>query len=171
VPTADEIYIAAVTIDYPAGDRLVIHHKPSTADSIHRGRRWWWGCFADDRDTLDAIKATTDTVNWSDIDAIKDATGVGQAQTAYDKISSVLSAIGTNADDHTAATIFGKIAELKKTIWTDQLSKVNWDDMQSMSEAGVDWSDVAKMSLAGVNWDDLVVLTEEGINWSDIGVE
>ena len=59
-----------------------------------------------DRTTLNAIKTKTDTVNWSDISAIK-------------------TAVGVSTDNESAATVFGKIADLKKTMWTDQLSKVN----------------------------------------------
>ncbi|MFH1768726.1 MAG: hypothetical protein ABH858_06175, partial [Candidatus Omnitrophota bacterium] len=117
-----------------------------------------------------AIKAKTDTINWTDISAVKTAVGVGEAKTVWERAGDILILLGNYDDTSTDDTVFGKIADLKKTIWTDNLAKVNWTDIGALSDQGINWTDLAVMTDIGINWSDIDILTKAGVNWDDINI-
>ncbi|MBF0484763.1 MAG: hypothetical protein HQL25_08685, partial [Candidatus Omnitrophica bacterium] len=99
-------------------------------------------------DRLEAIKAKTDTINWEDISVIKSKTDT------------------INWSDLTV--LRSDVTSIKGV--TGKLDPINWDNLQTMTTAGVNWTDIAQMSSLQINWNDIDALANAGINWSDLNV-
>ncbi|HRK62103.1 MAG TPA: hypothetical protein PLY88_06105, partial [Candidatus Omnitrophota bacterium] len=167
-PDETETYIAAITITYPSATSKtysgIVAYQASVSSTGGGGD----GSFTDeDRTNLEAIKASTDTLNWTDIDAIKTAVGVGEAQTVYEKVGSILTSVNkANWDD---LKVLSESGINWANIRTQSTAQINWDDLRVMSSSGIRWAEIAGFSVAGINWDDLTELTTNGVNWADIG--
>ena len=46
--------------------------------------------------------------------------------------------------------------------------RMNWADLDVLSDSGINWSDLDLMHDAGINWSDLDILSDAGVNWVDI---
>ena len=154
----EESFMVTVSIRYPAGtgpwySGRFVFTPVIQADSGGGG-------FTEtDRTMLGAIKSKTDTINWSDIGAIKTAVGAGQEQTVYDKVGAVLTSVSkANWDDIQAMSQAGvNWAGVKAQAG----AQVNWDDIRALSRAGIQWAQIMQFSAAGINWDDMASLTDE----------
>jgi hypothetical protein len=86
-------------------------------------------------DTIANVSTGSGGWNQDDIDAIKTAVGVGEAQTVWEKANDILTAIGTVP---TGSSIWTTLSGINQ-MWTDNLIAVNWTDIKVMSSVGVNW--------------------------------
>ena len=168
VPSGGEgdVFTGTVSIKYPAGSSTS-YSAGTTLNTATSG-----GIDTVSTDTA-LIKGYTDTLETSvatlqtDVTSIKTATGVGQAQTVYEKVGDILTSVNkANWDDL-------KVMSEANINWDDTQTmsskKINWDDIKTLSDANISWSELSSFTVAGINWSDFVAMTTGGVNWTDIG--